>query len=278
MSASSIQAEASGRSGLATGLVVIAGVVLGVLAFAVHRTGWGPARLHRGSPPVARPASPDPVKILARYAHGLEIIDVASGGPACSLKVDSVQFEPGSLGFFRVGFLQTPILKDTRLRVDVPLGGTDTPPPEKALESALVSLLGRQELATLGLMAGVASIQAAPFHLQVNQGGREVLALEGERASVDLRRRQLDLEGRIRLSADGGARVLESERLHYSLETQQVWTDEGVRLRTPKGSSEAQGFRGDVFLRAVATGSKLPSEAKISQKQIADREGWEVFP
>lgn len=278
MSVSRLRTEGSEGPGVPIVLILIAGVALGLLAFAIHHAVWGPARLHRGSPPVARPASPDPVKILARYAHGLEIIDVTSGGPARSLKVDSVQFEPGSLGFFRVGFLQTPILKDTRLRVDVPLGGTDTPPPEKALESALVSLLGRQELATLGLMAGVASIQAAPFHVQVNQGGREVLALESERASVDLRRRQLDLEGRIRLSADGGARILESDRLHYSLEMQQVWTDEGVRLRTLKGSSRVQGFRGGLFLRTVTVGSAPPSEAKISQKQIADREGRKVFP
>jgi lipopolysaccharide-assembly LptC-related protein len=251
MSDSRVRIDPGRRARPVTALTVIAGIALGVLTFALYHTdvGWG--KVTRGHSPVSRPASPDPLKAMAHYARELEMTDVTDGGPTYNLKVESIQFEPAPLGVFRVGFLQMPVFRGARLRIDVGPRGTDASAPEEALEAALVALLDRQGL-TLGPLGGLASLEVTPLHIQVTQGGREALALEGDRASVTGRLRQLDLEGHVRLSAGGGARVLESPRLHLALGTRQVWTDADVSLRTPRGRIQTHGFRGEVSLQQIS--------------------------
>ena len=270
--------NAVGGSRLARAGVVATGVALGILGFALYHTMRGSVQHNAQPTSVARSASPVGPRILGWSGRGLNITEVVDGRPVYSLKVERVRFEPAHLGFLRVGFLQSPVLEDARLAVYTRDGTPGSSTHAEAVEAALVGLLRRQDMLNLGWMGGFIGVNASPLRVQLIRDGREILALASERASVDLRHRQLDLEGQVRLSADGGARILESDRLRFSLRAQEVWTDSEVRLRTPEGHAQQQGFRGDVFLRTIALRPAGPREATSGQDQAVSRAGEELRP
>jgi hypothetical protein len=258
--------------------MLAAGIALGLFAFAVYAAVRGslPDTVRQTSP--AGAASPEQPAISGWQGRGIDVTDIVDGRPVSSLRVERVRFEPGPLGFFRVGFLQMPVLDDARLTVHMDSGSGGKGTPIDAVESALGSLLKREERTGLGWIGGFTALKASPFHAQVFRGGLEVLSLECATASVDFHQRRLDLEGQVRLSADGGARTVESDRLRLSLGTQEVWTDGEVHLRTPEGYSKRQGFKADVFLRTVAVQPGAPDGKEPTRNHTVSRVEEEARP
>jgi hypothetical protein len=271
---------ARGGSGPPTGVVVAVGIALGVVGFALCYSMRGPIGDGAQRSRAAGLASPARSRIVGGYGRDLDITEVVGGRATYALKVGRVRLEHGPLGFLRVGFLQTAILEDVRLTVHLPAGSSGVSSVMGAVESAFIAPLGQpdQNIVTLGPIGGFTGVIASPLEIDVVRDGREILVLGSQRANVNVRRRQLDLEGQVRVSADGGARILESDTLHVSLETQQVWTDGEVHLRTPEGSSQKRGFRGDVFLRTAAVRSAMPGEVASGQEQLLDRAEKERRP
>ncbi len=273
MSISQLRIGTLPRTGLKTWVAVVLGVALGALAFGLYYSARGSVERGPRHDSASRAVSSDKSRSPGRSAHGLTITDVIDGRIAYTLEVKHVRFEAGPLGFFRVGFRQTAVLDDVRLRVELPAGTTGVSAAIPAMESAFTASLGHQgqKVLTLGPIGGFAGVSVSRLQIEVVKEGREVLALDSQRASVDLRRRQLDLEGQARVSADGGARILEGEKLHVSLEKQEVWTGGEVWLRTPEGRTQVHGFRSDLFLRTGATRLAVPSRARIGVEQRVDK-------
>jgi hypothetical protein len=258
--------RAGDRRGLSMAAVVVTSVALGVLGFALYTWIRGPADDKRSGSAV-RSTAPDRPRIAEWHGRGIDITEVIEGRPVYTLKVERVRFEPASLGFLRVGFIQAPVLEDARLTVYADETSEGTAGPLGAVEAAVATLLKRQELGNLGWLVGVTGVGASPLRVLVIRDNREVLAFSSARATVDLRQRRLDLAGQVRFSVDGGARVLESDRVSFSLKTHQIWTDDEVRLQTPEGRVQKQGFSGDVFLRTVNVRPVGTGEANIGQEQ-----------
>jgi hypothetical protein len=263
---------------LGIALAAAAGVGLGLLGFTLYSAMRGPVGGGAEVSPAARPVSSARPRLSGWHGRGLDITEVVDGRPAYSLKVERVRHEPGPLGFFHVGFLQVPVLEDARLTVQSPAGSAGGSNPVEAVEAALASLVARHDLVNLGWIGGFPGIKASPLRLQVLRDGRAVLVLESATATVDVRQRQLDLEGQVRLAVEGGARVLESDRLHFSLKTQQIWTDREVRLQTPAGRSQAPRFSGDVLLGTVGVRPVRLGERETRQAQAAEVMGEEGRP
>ncbi len=266
-----------------SGGIVAAGIVLGALAFALYHSNHGAVGNDARPALVAPTASPDRPRISGGSGRDLALTEVAVGRPTTSLKVGRVRFESGPLGFLRVGFFQTAVLEDARLTVNLPTRSTDVSSADlssaiRAVESALVAPLGQQEMMRIGPIGGFTGVNASPLRVQVTRDGREILVLGSDRAAVDVRGRQLDLEGQVRLSVEGGARVLESQALHVLLETQEIWTDGDVHLRTPQGRVQVHGFRSDIFLRTGAFQLFSSREGALGHEQRADRAGKESRP
>jgi len=183
-----------------------------------------------------------------------------------------VRLEAGRLGPFRVGFIPALALDDAELTVYAETTSLGPGPLDTAIESALLRLLDRQGISRL---AGLGPVAASPFRLRVVQGGRELMAASAERGELDLKRREIRLEGRARVAADGGLRRLEGKRLRMTFRPDRIWAEDPSRLVTPEGMRVERGLVGDLRLRhlsAQAVGSGWAETAARRETARSEKE------
>lgn len=249
--------------GLSAGLAVAGGLALGLLAFAALEL-FSPSAPH---------SIPSPQRQSRQgLARGLQASEVSDGRLLYSLQVGAVRLEAGRLGPFRVGFIPALALDDAELTVYAETTSLGPGPLDTAIESALLRLLDRQGISRL---AGLGPVAASPFRLRVVQGGRELMAASAERGELDLKRREIRLEGRARVAADGGLRRLEGKRLRMTFRPDRIWAEDPSRLVTPEGMRVERGLVGDLRLRhlsAQAVGSGWAETAARRETARSEKE------